>query len=95
MDKIREERVRRMVLNPDTWPNDMLSMKKLGYDLNAGKWGTEEEDAYFGVIKEPVDPKDIRIFSYGKRGKVIASFDSIDRLIEAGWCVDSWTDHAN
>jgi len=77
LDPVREARVRKMVLNPSTWPSDQLCMKKIS--------GNNLMNAEFGVMVEWPLPE-LVIFSHG--GENFQKFESLDELIAAGWAVD-------
>ena len=74
LDPIREERARRMVLDPTTWPMNYLCMKRVGVTFE------------FGIIASDVKPNHIVITN--RQFQPIVTFNSIDELVEANWTVD-------
>jgi hypothetical protein len=74
MDPVREARVRRMVLDRSTWPGRALCMKRTDTRMD------------FGVIYEAEQP--IVIHHHPHEGTGVWTYQTIDELIAAGWCVD-------
>jgi hypothetical protein len=78
LDPVRGARVRRMVLDQSTWPNQRaLPMKRI-----IGGRGE------FGVIRAPVDPSNIVISYYEDPNRHQGRFGSVEELIADGWAVD-------
>jgi hypothetical protein len=67
-----------MVLAPDTWPLTYLHVKPIVTDGSTL--------IQFGTIRSNVRPDHIVI--HGMDGSKLATYNSIDELVEANWTVD-------
>ena len=78
MDSVRENRVRRMVPDPTTWPQSShLCMKR--YDES-------NRSVEFGNLQWL--PSGRIVIRCDLPAEALHLFENIDSLIAAGWCVD-------
>jgi hypothetical protein len=82
MDSVREQRVRRMVPDPGTWPQTShLCMKR--YPSGSGGNAPVVE---FGNLRWL--PSGRIAISCDLPQEALHIFENVDALIKAGWCVD-------